>query len=299
VQIAFHFISGGGGWGTDYGWYIDDVEVVTNPPVFNNPEGFETNFDDWSVDAGTWEIGKPTSGPNAAHGGTNCAGTVLAGNYGWNMDTRLISPPFPVPASNSPTLRYAQWFKFVNALGVVEINNGTTSSISITNTTITTNAVFSSFDTNTYQLSGAMVTGYSTPFYWNQTIGGWTNATKTLKNVQDTSGYVPKAGYYFEAGTHTPLYGGVNDRVYVGGCHPAATICGRDQLSRLAGNDLDQRGTHGHKYAGRIFWNQLQLYLHHQHHRCYLREQLAAPFDHQSQPGQRFDFQRRLDQCRP
>jgi hypothetical protein len=214
VQIAFHFISGGGGWGTDYGWYIDDVEVVTNPPVFNNPEGFETNFDDWSVDAGTWEIGKPTSGPNAAHGGTNCAGTVLAGNYGWNMDTRLISPPFSVPASNTPTLRYAQWFKFVNALGVVEINNGTTSSMSITNTTITTNAVFSSFNTNTYQLFGALVAGYSTPFYWNQTIGGWTNTTKTLMNVQDVS----DGEFYYEAGA-TPLSGGVDDD-YVGDVTP-------------------------------------------------------------------------------
>jgi hypothetical protein len=224
VQIAFHFTSWGGGWGSDPGWYIDDVAVVTNTPVFNNLEGFETGFDDWSVDAGTWEIGKPTSGPNAAHGGTNCAGTVLAGNYGWNMNTRLISPPFTVPATNRPTLRYAQWFKFVNAGGFVEVNNGDTSNTSITNTTITTNVVFSSFDTNTYQLSGAMVTGYSTPFYWNQTIGGWTNATKTLKNVQDTSGYVPKAGYYFEAGT-TPLYGGVNTE-YIGGITPLPQSAG-------------------------------------------------------------------------
>ncbi|HEY4416812.1 MAG TPA: choice-of-anchor J domain-containing protein [Verrucomicrobiae bacterium] len=125
VQVAFHFTSGPGGWGTDPGWYVDDVAVVTNTPVINNPENFESGLGDWSVETGTWEVGKPTSGPNSAHGGTNCAGTVLAGNYGWNMDTRLISPPFVVPASGSPSLRFWQWYSFVNAGSIVEIKTST------------------------------------------------------------------------------------------------------------------------------------------------------------------------------
>jgi hypothetical protein len=147
VQIAFHFFSGGNGWGSDPGWYIDDVAVVTNAPVLNNPEGFEAGLGDWSVDSGTWEVGKPTSGPNAAHSGTNCAGTVLAGDYGWNVNARLISPPFPVPTSGNAALRFWQWYSFVNAGGFVEINNGTntitvtTNTITVTNITIVTNTI--------------------------------------------------------------------------------------------------------------------------------------------------------------
>ncbi len=124
VLIAFHFISGGSCCGNAPGWYVDDVAVVTGEPVFNNPEGFESDpgTNDWSVDAGTWEIGKPTSGPDQGHlGSTNCAATVLAGNYGYNVESSLISPPFPVP-SNGPALRFWHWYKLVNALGYVEIS---------------------------------------------------------------------------------------------------------------------------------------------------------------------------------
>ena len=129
VRIAFHFSSGSGG-GTAPGWYVDDVAVVTDEPVFNNPEGFESGLGDWSVDSGTWEIGKPTAGPSKAHGGTNCAATVLSGKYGPNVDSRLISPPFPVP-SNSPALRFWHWYNFPtvsDALGYVEISTDAGSS---------------------------------------------------------------------------------------------------------------------------------------------------------------------------
>ena len=195
VQIAFHFYTGCCGNGL--GWYVDDVAVVTGPPLFNNPESFETGQGDWSVDAGTWEVGHPTSGPNQGHTGTNCAGTVLAGNYGWNMDTRLISPLLSIPASGSPRLHYAQWFSLINAVGFVEVNTGSTASGStVTNTTITTNVVASGLNTNLYQLSGAAVAGYSTPLSWNQTIGGWTNATKAMGNVFDSFDF----NYAFEAG---------------------------------------------------------------------------------------------------
>ena len=128
VQIAFHFTSGSGG-GTAPGWYVDDVEVVTDEPVFNNPEGFESGLGDWSVDSGTWEIGKPTAGPSKAHGGTNCAASVLSGKYGPNVDSRLISPPFAVPL-NSPALRFWHWYNFPtvsDALGYVEVTTGANS----------------------------------------------------------------------------------------------------------------------------------------------------------------------------
>ena len=169
VQVAFHFICGCC-TGNNLGWYVDDVAVVTNAPVFNNPESFEAgpNTNDWAVDFGTWEIGKPTSGPNAAHTGTNCAGTVLAGNYPNNVDSRLISPSFTVPNSNSPALRFWHWYNFNNALGYVEIRIGTGSWTQLT------------------------------PTYINATTGGaWTNVSLDLSSY---AGQTVQAAFHFTSG---------------------------------------------------------------------------------------------------
>jgi hypothetical protein len=219
VQIAFHFTSGGC-CGNALGWFVDDVEVDTGTPVLNFPEGFEfnPNTSDWFEDFGTWEIGHPTSGPDAAHTGTNCAATVLAGNYTNNVDSRLISPPFVVPASGNATLNYWQWYSFVNALGFVEVNNGITTITSTTNTIITTNTAATSLNTNIYQLFGAADPGYTTPFYWNPTIGGWTNNLgKALGNVYDL--VLPE--YNFVAGNEplAPVYQAVYD--YIADIAPA------------------------------------------------------------------------------
>lgn len=197
VWIAFHFTSGGC-CGNALGWFVDDVAVDVGPSVLNLPEGFESDpkTNNWCEDFGTWEIGHPTSGPDAAHTGTNCAGTVLAGNYSNLVDTRLISPPFVVPDSAGITLTFWQWYSFNNALGFVEVNNGTAINTSVTNTTITTNSV-GTLNTNIYQLFGALNTDYSTPLYWNPTIGGWTNSTKAMGNVFDTLALQ----YLFEAGS--------------------------------------------------------------------------------------------------
>jgi len=126
VRFAFHFA--GLCCGNGLGWYVDDIAVVTDAPVLNDPESFESGEGDWSVGDGTWEIGKPSSGPptNAiglrAHSGTNCAATILAGNYPHNVDSRLISPPFPVSAYNGSALSFWHWYDFKNALGFVEIS---------------------------------------------------------------------------------------------------------------------------------------------------------------------------------
>ena len=169
VQIAFHFTSGCC-TGNGLGWYVDDVAVVTNAPVYNNPESFEAgpNTNNWVVDFGTWEIGKPTSGPNAAHSGTNCAATILTGNYANNVDSRLISPPFAVPASNSPSLRFWHWCNFNNALGYVEIKGsaGTWSNLS--------------------------------PIYLNENTGGvWTNVSLDLSAYV---GQTVRAAFHFTSG---------------------------------------------------------------------------------------------------
>src|SRR5262249_6883809 len=131
IQIDFYFESHDviccGNDDTGPGWYIDEVAVVTGAVTLANPEDFELGLGDWSVDNGTWEVGVPSSGPRAAHSGGQCAATVLAGNYGENVTTRLVSPAFEVPAANqSPRLRFWHWFSFgAGDFGTVQIKDGT------------------------------------------------------------------------------------------------------------------------------------------------------------------------------
>ncbi|MCB2222527.1 MAG: PKD domain-containing protein, partial [Bacteroidetes bacterium] len=96
------------------GWYIDDIELRTGPIIFNNPEDWETGVNDWWVSDGTWEVGVPTSGPGGAYGGSNCAATVLDGNYSdYADDSYLVSPWFTVPSSSeNPRLRFWHWYDF-------------------------------------------------------------------------------------------------------------------------------------------------------------------------------------------
>jgi len=99
---------------------------VTGDPVFDSPKTFENGIGDWYADRGTWEVGVPLSGPGSAYSGENVAGTVLNGNYEENVDSRLISPPFKVPAaSENPRLRFWHWYSFSNSdLGFVQIKTG-------------------------------------------------------------------------------------------------------------------------------------------------------------------------------
>jgi regulation of enolase protein 1 (concanavalin A-like superfamily) len=126
VKLAFHVVDVDGN-GTQPGWYVDDISLVTGTPVFNNPEGWENGIGDWYAETGIWQVGVPKSGPGAAHSGTKCAGTALNGNYNDGTSSRLISPAFTIPpASSSPYLRFWQWYSFANSdYGVVEIRIGT------------------------------------------------------------------------------------------------------------------------------------------------------------------------------
>lgn len=36
-------------------------------------------WNEWTAEQGVWEVGVPTSGPGAAHSGSNCVATVLGG----------------------------------------------------------------------------------------------------------------------------------------------------------------------------------------------------------------------------
>lgn len=75
-------------------------------------EDFEGDWTaDWHVDAGTWEVGTPSSGPGAAYNGDKCAATNISGNYSEGVRTRLIRhTSFIVPSEDqNPYLRFYHW----------------------------------------------------------------------------------------------------------------------------------------------------------------------------------------------
>ena len=103
-------------------------------------EGFESGLDGWTTDnSAVWQVGKPTKSGGAptdaqgaqAHSGTNCAVTVLTGNYPVGANSRFISPAITVPAANQyPRLRFWQYYSFFSGdcgadYGVVEVRVGT------------------------------------------------------------------------------------------------------------------------------------------------------------------------------
>ena len=99
----------------------------TETPLWT--EDFEGNWVfDWSVTAGTWQVGDPSSGPGSAFDTTRCAATVLDGNYPEGVNSRLKrETTFVVPpASENPRLRFWHWYSFnCSDYGYVEIRTGT------------------------------------------------------------------------------------------------------------------------------------------------------------------------------
>ena len=160
------------------GWYIDDVSLVTGPYVLSIPEDFETGFDDWSADEGSWEVGVPSSGPASAHGGQNCAGTNLEGNYQEPSEGRLVSPPFVVPAaSENPRFRFYSWFSFSSGdYGEVQIKVGTAdwTTISTTYNNLGSNAwSYGSIDLSQYAGSTVQIGFY----FYSVQVGSSSNVS--------------------------------------------------------------------------------------------------------------------------
>jgi hypothetical protein len=141
VRLGLYFYSTDAGCNNtvEDGWYVDEIAIENGPEQRFNPlESFETGWGGWkadyfggkATDFAIWEIGVPcpASGPGAAHGGTNCAATVLCGNYPEDRSSRLVSPPFVVPpAETNPRLRFWHWWIFAcGDYGQVQIstNNG-------------------------------------------------------------------------------------------------------------------------------------------------------------------------------
>ena len=100
------------------GWYIDDVSInvvqVTNTAPYS--DDFENGLGNWWADNGTWQVGEPQSGPNACYSGSQCAATVLDGNYP-NTNSDLVSPSVTLPtiaADQEIHLRLWHWFSFAS-----------------------------------------------------------------------------------------------------------------------------------------------------------------------------------------
>ena len=93
------------------------IEEFNAPPT----AVFSENFDvpsGWTAgartppDTGTtvWEIGTPSNvGPAAATSPPNCAATNLGGNYGFDTDIYLRTPPIDLSNAGGATLRYSQF----------------------------------------------------------------------------------------------------------------------------------------------------------------------------------------------
>jgi bacillopeptidase F (M6 metalloprotease family) len=125
IRIAFYMTST---WnGNDNGWYVDDVSVIKGPASFSSPEDFESGPANWSADNGVWEVGMPTTGPETCHSLTQCAGTILDGNYPDDANTRLISPYITIPnldVNERVRLRFWHWFRLEDGLdyGSVQVS---------------------------------------------------------------------------------------------------------------------------------------------------------------------------------
>lgn len=107
---------------------------IYNPVVWQEDWESPSASDVWFADLGYWEIGVPTSGPPnrgdgfRTHQGTNCAATVLNGNYTDDRNSRLVSSLISVPSTDeNPRLRFWHWWSFNDDdYGQVQIstNNG-------------------------------------------------------------------------------------------------------------------------------------------------------------------------------
>nr|HPK26952.1 carboxypeptidase regulatory-like domain-containing protein [Anaerolineaceae bacterium] len=100
------------------GWYVDDVgivEIAAPLPTVLYSSDFESN-DGGFVVGGTspsWEVGKPTSGPEAAHSGLVVWATNLAGDYNSSEDSYITSPLIDLSANPTlaPTISFYHWMQ--------------------------------------------------------------------------------------------------------------------------------------------------------------------------------------------
>jgi bacillopeptidase F (M6 metalloprotease family) len=93
--------------------------------VFN--DDMESGAPGWthSGAADSWQLGAPTSGPGAAHSGSNLWATNLAGNYPVSHNASLVSPPIALTGLASASLQFAHWYALERNwdFGIVEASS--------------------------------------------------------------------------------------------------------------------------------------------------------------------------------
>jgi hypothetical protein len=103
------------------GWYIDDIQIAARVSAFGDTEDFECGWVDWFADNGVWQIGAATAGPGSCFAGSQCAGTVLDGDYppveprGTETFSRLISGTIVLPSVSGNEelhLRFRNWVDY-------------------------------------------------------------------------------------------------------------------------------------------------------------------------------------------
>ena len=176
IRLGFYFQSNP--YHNYNGWYIDDVSIETLSVTFSNPEDFESGIGNWWADNGLWEVGEPIAGPISTHSGSNCAGTVLAGDYSSNANTRLISPEIIItPVSGqTPMMFFYQWFIIENnddrGRVQISVNGGAWESVS--NPITSTNEIWSQYavDLSSYVNKKIRISFYftSNPYH---NYSGW------------------------------------------------------------------------------------------------------------------------------
>jgi bacillopeptidase F (M6 metalloprotease family) len=180
IRIAFYHTAAS--WGEpgseSTGWYIDDIEIVKKVPEFTGD--FEAGWGDWSADSGVWEVGTPAAGPPSCYNGSQCAGTVLSGNYPSQTDSRLVSPSIVLPAvtgGDEIHLRFWQWFSYAaNDGGYVQISvyddaTGTWSAwANIGNPIVNNSSVWTPFDFDITAYAGKKIriAFYHTAASWGE-----------------------------------------------------------------------------------------------------------------------------------
>jgi len=95
---------------------VPSAEFNATPQVFNPfVEDFETGIGNWAVSNGIWQVGGPPAwGPMSCYGvSSQCAATVLDGDYPDGIDSRFFTRSLLLPAlaaDEQIQLRFQHWF---------------------------------------------------------------------------------------------------------------------------------------------------------------------------------------------
>jgi hypothetical protein len=117
IVVASAFAAAGAGFDANGPAPTKTPDLPGPPPTPVFSDGFEGGTTNWATHGKPiWEIGVPTSGPNAAHSGTKVAATYLGSDYPNSSAGGLVSPSIDLPvvpavAGSKPLLRFWSWFQ--------------------------------------------------------------------------------------------------------------------------------------------------------------------------------------------